>query len=80
LDTALRDAIRELKRNPALPIRVFVDGLMVEIRAVGARGSGSSPSPAALAAGASCESPGAVRAALLMGAARAATRGRIAHA
>ncbi len=73
---ALREAVRELKLDPARPVRVWADGLVIELRAVRSEGGGVVVSPWALQAGPASDTDGLRRLSRLMASARALTSGR----
>ena len=75
MNQALREAVRELKLDPARPVRVWVGGLVIELRAVRSEGGGVVVSPWALQAGSTGDLDGVRRLSRLMASARALTSG-----
>lgn len=72
---ALREAVRELKLDPARPVRVWADGLVIELRVVRS-GGGVVVSPWAFQAGSASDTDGLRRLRRLMASARVLTSGR----
>ena len=76
MNQALREAVRELKLDPARPVRVYVEGLVIELRAIQSFGGGVVTSPWALEAVHTGDPDGLRRLGRLMASARALTASR----
>jgi len=76
MNQALREAVRELKLDPARPVRVYVEGLVIELRAIRSEGGCVVASPWALESPDARDTEGLRRLGRLMASAKALTAGR----
>jgi hypothetical protein len=72
---AFREAVRELKLDPALPVRVWAEGLVIELRVIRSMLGGTTVSPWALLNRPE-ETEGLERLGRLLASARVLTSGR----